>query len=55
MQVPKFTIVNVVPETEHIFGVFELKVTEREDVAVADNVIGVELNICAPGFTNVID
>lgn len=50
MHEPKLTIVKVVPDTEQTLGVFELKVTASEDVAVAVSVIGVELNVCVPGF-----
>ena len=44
-QVPKATIVTLVPVTVHTAGVIELNATVRPDVAVADNGIVEALNV----------
>ena len=55
VQVPKPTIVAFVPVTVQTAGVIELNTTAFPLAPpVADNGISEALNVCVPGFANVI-
>ena len=54
VHVPRVSIVTLEPTMEQTEGVVVERATTRPEDALAVNTTGVELNVCVPGFANVM-